>query len=510
MNRTSFFIILLALVCRAEAAEVTVNLGQTFQTIDGFGAFNSIEQLKVKQGPFYVDAPMENHYDSLVHDLGITIVRTFPPSDVNRGTDGHFEFDGAHGGLTTRNLSAFKDRGVNTFFTSVLSPPGYMKTNGITTQGGHLKPEHYNDFADYCIDYINWAKTTLGIDFHGISLQNELGFSQPYASCIYTPQEFVAVVNAVAPRFAQAGLTTKIYGPETMGTMNMHHPGGLGYYLPELEANAQARNTVGLLPVHGYLDGVAPDYGSAPGWEAMAAAAGRLGVPLWMTETGGWDGDWPGAMKWATAIHLALKHGNIGAWIWYRMSADEADARDFMAAGKPTLVYFVHKHYYRFVRPGAVMVGASSNDPDVLVTAYHHKENDCVTIVAINHGNTTPFSLSGSGLPQTFEVFQTSQLGRRCEMTGTLSPGQSFELPPSSITTFVSGTYRDEKPTSSTQPFAPTILKSKAVQMHRGEYSRHNLSGRVLYTPWPLQANQLLLRQGTKSITLISDKGHRQ
>ena len=68
------------------------------------------------------------------------------------------------------------------------SPPAFMKTNGSRVNGGSLKPEYRDFWADYICRYIEEFQKR-GYQVQRISLQNEPKAVQSWDSCIYTTEE---------------------------------------------------------------------------------------------------------------------------------------------------------------------------------------------------------------------------------------------------------------------------------------------------------------------------------
>ena len=68
------------------------------------------------------------------------------------------------------------------------SPPAFMKTNGSRVNGGSLKPEYRDFWADYICRYIEEFQKR-GYQVQRISLQNEPKAVQSWDSCIYTAEE---------------------------------------------------------------------------------------------------------------------------------------------------------------------------------------------------------------------------------------------------------------------------------------------------------------------------------
>lgn len=86
------------------------------------------------------------------------------------------------------------------------SPPSFMKTNGSRTDGGYLKKEYYNMWAEYICRYILEYKKH-GVNVQSISIQNEPNASQIWDSCLFTPeQEKDFIETALFPCLIKADL----------------------------------------------------------------------------------------------------------------------------------------------------------------------------------------------------------------------------------------------------------------------------------------------------------------
>lgn len=68
------------------------------------------------------------------------------------------------------------------------SPPSYMKTNGEMNNGGQLKDDCKQLWADYYVKYINKMKEK-DIDIWGVTVQNEPAACQVWDSCLYSAEE---------------------------------------------------------------------------------------------------------------------------------------------------------------------------------------------------------------------------------------------------------------------------------------------------------------------------------
>jgi glucosylceramidase len=68
------------------------------------------------------------------------------------------------------------------------SPPSYMKTNEEMNNGGKLKEDCKQLWADYYVKYINKMKEK-DIDIWAVTVQNEPAACQVWDSCLYTAEE---------------------------------------------------------------------------------------------------------------------------------------------------------------------------------------------------------------------------------------------------------------------------------------------------------------------------------
>lgn len=68
------------------------------------------------------------------------------------------------------------------------SPPAFMKTNEKKTEGGKLKPEYRQFWAEYICEYIKQYRNK-GFGVKSITVQNEPNAKQKWDSCLYNSQE---------------------------------------------------------------------------------------------------------------------------------------------------------------------------------------------------------------------------------------------------------------------------------------------------------------------------------
>ena len=169
------------------------------------------------------------------------------------------------------------------------------------------------------------------------------------------------------------------------------------FYHQAIKNSTNATNNIDILAVHGYSDGISASSGSelAKMWTNHTEQfSGPMNKPVWMTETSGYTDTWtgsgntPGALNLAMDIYSGLNFGNMQAWVWWQGSETSGISNySLMSNNTGGKKYYVSKHFFRYIRPGAVRVKSSSDDTDLFVTAFEHQEKGTNTIIIINSGS---------------------------------------------------------------------------------------------------------------------------
>jgi hypothetical protein len=184
-------------------------------------------------------------------------------------------------------------------------------------------------------------------------------------------------------------------------------------YLQNIFADPQASNALSFFCIHGYAsDGVNAANATPTQWNWWAngwTASPAPGIPSnvrgytffnkksWMTETSGENPAWlfptsgypsEGAWGLALRIHQPLAAGQQSAWIyWQTTDGSSVGAQTLTDANLRTNAakYVAAKHYFRYIRPGAVRVDAAiTGTSNLLATAFLHETNRTITLVLLN------------------------------------------------------------------------------------------------------------------------------
>ncbi len=437
--------------------DVTINKSVRNQTIDGFGFFGAQNTWWSSSSSLWSDA----WGDQVISDLGITIWRNehYPPSDNLNTQDANWTKQLP----VVRGLKRKADQyGVDLkFIFTVWSPPAALKvrvTNNTretgvphpfgTKQGGALDPTRYGEYAAWMGQGIEQYRAE-GIEPYAVSPQNEPFFVQAFNSCWYKqewyPQMLIGAMSILKANYPNV----RIFGSEGMLEMEAADHNWQWFYHKQILDSPQARNNIDILAVHGYSDGVAPTSGSTLGhlWaNHKARFADPMNKKQWMTETSGYQDAWngsPGAFSLALDIMSGLNNGNMSGWVWWQGSENPGSSGigefALMNGAVKGKKYYVSKQFYRYIRPGAVRVGATSNNGNVFVSAYEHSGAGTHTVVLANTSSSAQnVSIGGAGLPASFTIYRTSATENAADV-GSYSTGTPLSLPGRSVVTLQAG-----------------------------------------------------------------------
>src|SRR5210317_1301568 len=203
-------------------ASIYVNTTKQHQSLLGIGAAltDAAAETYFKLNPDQQELFMKAYFDK-EEGIGYTLARTIIHScDFSSGSYTYIE----EGDAELNTFSIEHDRefripftkkaieaagGTLLMYASPWSPPAFMKTNNNMLQGGKLKPEFYQSWANYYAKFIK-AYEAEGIPLWGLSIQNEPMAVQRWESCIYTAEEERDFLkNNLGPTLEREGLGDK-------------------------------------------------------------------------------------------------------------------------------------------------------------------------------------------------------------------------------------------------------------------------------------------------------------
>lgn len=447
----------------AGSTNVTVNLDQSKQTMDGFGLNDSWH-------PAFTDAQADQLF-STTNGIGLSILR------VGMGSDGNPISNNVPGDITKA-----KARGVTYVIGSVwsppaspapASPPANCKSNNNVNDGGHLLAACYDSWSTAIATFAQ------NQGLYAMSIANEPDFAscgivEPcngnYPTTLYTANELVAFVKVVGPKLKAAGV--KVIAPEASewihawsntsatgsqpSNKNSSDPlkcgfpaasstcaAGAGYdYGHYLYQDSAAWAAFDIMGVHQY------DTQVAEPWPADVPVK----KPVWQTEMSGvkwWAEQGPSSdinngVVVAGWIHNAITVGEASAWLWWWYQAQGTNDNEGLLLQNGTVAKRLYTlgNFSKFIRPGYTRVDITGNVlANVLLTAYKGTDGT-VVVVAINKGTaaaTVPISISGGTAPASLTPWVTTATDNLASKTAVTVSGGSFTatLGAATVTTFV-------------------------------------------------------------------------
>jgi O-glycosyl hydrolase len=294
-----------------------------------------------------------------------------------------------------------KDYGVTDVFADAWSAPAFMKTNGSVDNGGAVcggpgatcaSGDWRQAYASYLTQYAQ-DYAAAGDPLSYVGPENEANVPAPYDGMVMSPAQTADFLDFLGPTMARSGLPTRTECCATEGWNYAQQ------YAAAIEADPVADRYTSVFTSHGYTEAPAsPVAGWAkPVWETEWAHFGAAFDPAWD------DGTVSSGFSWAQNIYTALTTANVSAFLYWE-GIDPNNGNGglvYLDNGTPVASgrLWAFANFSRFVRPGAIRVGASTADGALDVTAFRNI-NGSVAIVVLNTATTAQtasFTLRGTG-----------------------------------------------------------------------------------------------------------------
>lgn len=299
-------------------------------------------------------------------------------------------------------------------FASPWSPPAWMKSNGDLCHGGRLLDEYYDAWAKYFVRYFEEYRKE-GIDFFGLTVQNEAFAWQTWESCEYTAKEEALFVHEyLKPALKAAGF-------DDIRIMIWDHNKERVY--------DRARDSFAVPGARDDIWGIAFHWYSGQHFASLDMAHEAFpDKPLLLTEFSvgsahgetaiGAHSSWKGLEIYAAELIENFNHHMAAVTIW-NLILDETGGpfHDRPAGVKAQIVvnpetdtiileptYYSIAHFSRFVKRGAVRIGSSSFTDSIIATAFKNPDGELVVIVLNRGDNTKQIRLRLEGITAPVEL----------------------------------------------------------------------------------------------------------
>lgn len=404
-----------ALSFRAETEgflpSVFIDSGKQFQTIEGIGgAFTEAMAVTLQKLSHPKREQVLQAYFSQENGHGYSLCRTHLQScDFALGNYAyaevagdmelkHFSIDRDRKSLLPLIRDAQKIAGQPfRLFASPWSPPAWMKTTGMMNQGGKLKPECRQAWADCFVRYIQEYEKE-GVPIWGLTVQNEPASSQKWDSCLYTAEEERDFVrDYLGPTLHKAGLRhVKIIIWD-------HNRDQLVRRASVAYADTKASSYIWGSGFHWYCG----DHFENVQLHHDAWPEKHLLFTEGCQEHGPHLGSWDVGERYARSMINDFNRWTVG-WVDWNMVLDHTGGPNHVnnLCSAPILAntetdelhfqssYYYIGHFARFVRPGARRILCSTTQDDIEATAFLNPDQSLAIVVMNRTVEERPFTIN--------------------------------------------------------------------------------------------------------------------
>ncbi|ROR37244.1 discoidin domain-containing protein [Kitasatospora cineracea] len=432
---------------------ITVDPGQTFQRMDGFGASITDSSAAVLSGlpPADRDAALRRLFDP-AQGIGISMVRQPIGSSDFTAAAAHYTYDDVPAGQSDFALTHFsiahdeqqilpllrRARQLDPELTVVAtpwSPPAWMKT-GDSLLEGKLKddPAVYDAYARYLVKFVQ-AYAAAGVPVDYLTVQNEPQNRKPnaYPGTDLTAEQEEKVVEALGPLLKKASPRTRILGYDHNWAT---HPDDVKNTPPGEDPETDYPYRLLDSDAAKWLAGTAYHCYSGDPSAQSALHDAHPDKGIWFTECSGSHGPtdtaeqtFRGTLTWhARNLTVGATRNWARSVLNWNIALDEHDGPHNGGCGTCTALLTVHDdhsvttgaeyytigHLSKFVRPGAVRIASTSfgtpgwngqltdvafTDPDGSTVLVVHNENDAPRDFAVAVGGQSfAYTLPGGAL----------------------------------------------------------------------------------------------------------------
>ena len=408
---------------------ITLNPEEKFQTITGFGgAFTESSAYLVNKLSEANRKKIMNAYfgaDGANYSLTRTHINSCDFSLK------HYAYAMVDGDKNLQHFSIEEDKKNNLIpmilqakaiskegFRIIASPwtsPPWMKDNKNWV-GGKLLPEYYDTWALYFSKYIDSYKKE-GIDIWGVTVENEPhGNGNNWESMLFSPQEMTNFVqNNLGPKLEKDGKgNIKILGYD-------QNRAGIKEWVDEMYKDEASSKYYSGTAVHWYESTyeVFPEdlqyaHKKAPNkYLIQTEACVDSEVPhwqddawYWKKEATDWGWDWASEKdkylhpKYAPVNRYAVDiigclNNWVDGWVDWNMVLDTKGGPNWFKnwCVAPVIVnpetdevyftplYYVMSHFSKFMRPGAIKIGCTMDNKELVATAVKNPDNSIALVV---------------------------------------------------------------------------------------------------------------------------------
>jgi glucuronoarabinoxylan endo-1,4-beta-xylanase len=401
-------------------AAVTVDGSARYQHIDGFGFSEAFQRAAILHGSLGLSPANQQRVLGLLFGrsggAGFSIVRLGigsssddvfdhmqsiePVSPGSPDAPPHWVWDGSDNSQVWLAQQAQRF-GVRRIYADAWSAPGYMKTNGTDSGGGYLcgvtgescpSGDWRQAYATELAKYIQLYAQS-GVHITDVGFLNEPELSTTYASMLSDGGQAASFIPVLARTLHAWRLRTNIVCCDGEGWVTG------GQAIQAILADPAAAKNLDVASAHGYT--AAPTFpitSQRPVWESEWAVFDPWD-PAWD------DGTDASGFTWAQNIMTALTSADASAVLyWWGASSSTANSGliqlngdSYQTSGR----LWAFAAFSRFIRPGAVRVGAVTGAGSPVVSAAFRDAGGATVVELLNPAaSAAPAQVALEHLPQ--------------------------------------------------------------------------------------------------------------
>jgi hypothetical protein len=371
------FSLLLVFSFPVHASDITLDSSQTFQTIVGWGHGGGIlggtTWPSAMLDPAVADPVNYQYLDYLIDDLGLTASRTWEvgPRVDGTGMD-HGDCDAIDWNLFQSDTFSPADAKYLLYFQKRVIAEGYQpsfySSPGYPTHASELKPWVMNDPGERAQQM--WASALYLKKTYGINIDYAVIYNEPSIPFTILADD----AKAVGARFIAQGLDTRVQYAEAVA------PQPDWNYITPVINDADLWASVGRISYHTY--GTADPYRTY-----LRDFAKAKGLTTAQTEMGNPTFD---------DLYSDLTLGGVSYWEVAYSGNATLTPNPGLTSFTPADHYFRLRQLLHYVRPGAVRIGATSNDPAIHALAFTAKG---ATTTVIENTSSSAQTVTLNGVP---------------------------------------------------------------------------------------------------------------
>lgn len=382
---------------------ISLNLSETFQTVDGFGA-----GIKRQSNNLYrnTDAATRNKIlDYCFKELEVNIIRFFVYSGLETTNDNNdpfvlasnnfdwTDYDSKHEvGQCLKDARDLSINGMDEFVGNANSAPSFLKTNGSFRDGGTLIPGGEDEYSEFFVGFIKGMKSRYQIDVTAISPTNEPDWVVKYESMNSSHTEIAGIVKNLKTRLNSEGMSDiKIVSPEAFRISSNNINTSAINITNRMFAVYGTKDAVDIVATHTYGNG-----NHDADWAGLKTAASNK--PVWVTESAklhSVDQSMTDAAHYIKWILNGFNKGGLTAYmshLFYEKLDDDNGFSGLIGWKNGQIIipkrYYTYKHFANLVKKGYKLIKTESTLSNVTIGSFKSPDGSKVILQVFNEGTT--------------------------------------------------------------------------------------------------------------------------